>query len=1091
MIRILAFTFLLATGLAGISQPYHFRTYSIEHGLSQSVVNCVFRDSYGYLWAGTQNGLNRFDGYQFTVFQYNPDDSVSLSNNWIYAIAEDKNGDLWIGTKQGLNRYDRQKDNFQRIPHSKNYDGMISSCVYDVIVASTGKIYLNTPPALTMIDPEKKTIRHYPTSFPSDGAVEDNKVPLLEDPEGDIWIGHHNGLTCFHPSKGSFSYFMGAGTGSSMINSKITALGLDGEANIWIGTWGGIFLLEKKQGTLTPLYRDQTRRNLFTSMYVRAFLYTPDGAMWAGTEGAGLLRFRRSGDNALLVDSYNNAVHGLGHNIVLSLTLDRSDNLWAGTLQGISKTDLKPTRFRLYRRDNTTTSVNLLGNVIASIFKNEDGKIWVGNWGQGLNILDRKTGIAEHFSSKHSGNHYIPNDFVHVIFRDENKNIWLGTRDGILVFNRNTRRFVRFHEFFPHSKLPQLQGNRIFKIIQTTDNSYWIASQSGLYHLDHHKTKMDFFTSDASGNRHIGANLIYNIVEDHLGYIWIATINGLDVFHPATGKMTHLRQQTGRNSLCDNFVISLCEDKNGDMWIGTSSFVNKFIRKDSLFLYFDKDDGLCNNNIFEILRDLDDNIWFATGGGLSRFDPATNKFRTYSTEDGLQGPEFNLRACHLSADGEVFFGGMNGFNSFVPGKLHDNPVKPMVVITACYTTKGTFRENLACGGGRVVELSHRDQDFTIEFVGLEFTNPEKNQYAYMLEGISPDWINIGTRRFVPFSNLSPGDYVFRVKCANNDGLWNEDGALLHIRVMPPWWRSGWAFALYLLIPAAILLIWIRRREHRLIEEKKIMEKKVQERTSQIEAKNLEIIQKNETLHQLNTELQALNHTKDRFFSIIAHDLRNPFNSIIGLTDILLQNLNDPPQEKTRKTVADIRETSKHAYDLLQNLLIWARSQTGTLEFTPAPLDLCEMTEENIQLVQGQAARKEIIVVNHVDEPVPFTGDSQMINTILRNLLTNAIKFTPREGKVEVRAKNYDQAVTIEVCDNGIGMAPDIIERIFRIENKFTRKGTEQERGSGLGLILCMEFAERHGGTIRVRSEPGKGSCFEVILRNAGTSGTME
>lgn len=1091
MIRILGFVFLLASGLTGLSQSYRFRTYSIEQGLSQSVVNCVLQDSHGYLWVGTQNGLNRFDGYQFSVFLYNPDDSVSLSNNWIYAIAEDKNGDLWIGTKQGLNRYNRKRDNFQRIPHSSNYGGLISYCVYDVIVASTGIIYLNTTPTLTVIDPERKTIRHYPTNFPSDGVIEDNKIPLLEDSEGDIWVGNNNGLTCFHPTDGRFSYFPGTGTVNSLNSDKITALGQDRAANIWIGTLGGIYLLEKKHGTLTPLYKAQAGRSLFTSLYVRAFLSTPDGSMWAGTEGAGLMRFRRPDPNILLVDSYNNAVHGLGHNIVLSLGLDRSDNLWAGTLQGISKTDLKPTHFRLYRRDNTTASVNLLGNVIASLFKDDDGRIWVGNWGQGLNILDRKSGLVEHFSSRHKGNRYIPNDFVHVIFRDEDKNIWLGTRDGILVFDQNAERFVRFSEFFPHSKLPLLNGNRIFKIIQSSDKSYWIASQSGLYHLDRDKTKIDFFTSEATGNRQIGANLIYNIVEDHLGYIWIATINGLDLFHPPTGKMTHFRQEAERNSLCDNFVISLCEDKNGDMWIGTSSFVNKFVRKDSLFLYFDKDDGLRNNNIFEILRDQEDNLWFTTGGGLSRFDPVTQKFRTYTAEDGLQGPEFNLRACHLSDDGEVFVGGMNGFNSFIPGQLQDNPVKPKVVITACYKSKGTLRENLECREGSLVELSHRDKDFTIEFVGLEFTNPEKNQYAYMLEGISSDWINIGTRRFVPFSNLSPGDYIFRVKCANNDGLWNEDGALLRIRVLPPWWRSGWAIALYLILPAAILVLWIRRREHRLIQEKKIMEKKVQERTRQIEAKNLEILQKNETLNQLNTELRALNHTKDRFFSIIAHDLRNPFNSIIGLTDILLENLTDPPQEKTRKTVGDIREASKHAYDLLQNLLIWARSQTGTLEFTPVPLDMCEKIEENIQLVQGQAARKDIIVVNHVDEPIPFMGDSQMINTILRNLLSNAIKFTPREGRVEVRARMSDHAVTLEVCDNGIGMTPDITDRIFRIENKFTRKGTEQERGSGLGLILCMEFAERHGGNIMVRSEPGKGSCFEVILHNAAQSASME
>jgi len=450
-------------------------------------------------------------------------------------------------------------------------------------------------------------------------------------------------------------------------------------------------------------------------------------------------------------------------------------------------------------------------------------------------------------------------------------------------------------------------------------------------------------------------------------------------------------------------------------------------------------------------------------------------------DEGLQSQEFNLRACYVSDDGEVFLGGMNGFNSFYPGLIRDNPYIPEIMITACYKSVKDGKVYLDFSKDQEVVLNYSDQAFAIDFVALEFTNPDKNQYAYKLEGLSNDWINIGNRRFVPFSNLSPGEYIFRVKGSNNDGKWNEKGSTLKIVILPPWWRSWWAWTAYIVIILGILMIYIRIRERKLVQERNLLEKKVQERTLQIENKNQEILQKNETLNLLNSELKALNQTKDKFFSIIAHDLRNPFNSIIGLSDIILLKPENSDSEKTRRTIFDIRESSKHAYDLLQNLLIWARSQTGNLEFKPVNLDLTERIQENLDLVKGQAARKNITLTTENTYSVKIIGDVQMIDTILRNLLTNAIKFTPRDGQVTVSIEKLLGFVSILVRDNGIGIAPEILSQLFQVELKQTRRGTEKERGTGLGLILCKEFIEKHGGSIAIESEPGKGSCFKITL----------
>lgn len=1072
----------LLYGIAAEARQYLFHNYSIEEGLSQSVVNCMYQDTRGFLWIGTQNGLNRFNGYDFTQFLYNPDDTNSISNNWIYAINGDKEGNLWIGTKNGINKYIPAENRFVRIPYTTGYISTVSRCAYDIMVSRSGLIYINTPPVLSVHDPVKMTIVHYQTELRYLGAVNDNRIPLMEDADGSVWMGSTSGLACFDPRTHTFTYFLhDAAQPGSISNDNITALCQDRNGKIWVGTSDGLNIIDKKRGIIYrfPLRGSEPSDN--NSRFIRALIQDPDGSIWVGTEGAGLIRISTEQNRYRVADCYTASRHGLGHDIVLTLAIDRSLNLLAGTLQGISKTDLKPTKFRLYRRDNTSSSVDLSGNVIASIYKDEGGLLWIGTWGQGLNRYNRETGSVERFSMSLPGNHYLTNDFVHVIFRDKEKNIWIGTRDGLHVFDAKNRRFIRLKEFFKAPMVPDFRGMRICMVIAGRDGSYWIGTQSGLYRILPGWSATEVFTADSPPHHRIGGNLIYCIREDHEGKIWIATLNGLDVYDPVSLKMTHFRKNESKNSLCDNFVISLCEDENGDMWIGTGSYVNKYVRKDSTFLYYAKKDGLPNNNIFEILRDHQNTMWFATGSGLSRFDKATGTFRTYTVDEGLQSPEFNIRACFNSPDGEVFFGGMNGLNSFYPEQLGDNLNIPEILITAVYKSTRMGKEYVEPDRNGTVVLQHSDQTFTIEFVALEYTNPEKNQYAYTLEGLSNGWVHIGNRRFVPFTNLPPGEYTFRVKGSNNDGVWNQAGRSIRILILPPWWRSWWAWTIYGLILVGIIIVYIRLRERKLRQERDILENKIHERTLQIEKKNLEIVQKNETLNNLNSELTALNVTKDKFFSIIAHDLRNPFNSIIGLTDIVLGNLDSPDIPKIRKSVGDIRDASRHAFDLLQNLLIWGRSQTGNLDFKPVAFDLAERIQENIDLVAGQATRKNITLRSDITDLIVVQGDVQMINTIFRNLLTNAIKFTAREGEVVVSACISDSICRVSVKDTGTGIAPEIMNKLFHIESKYTRKGTEQERGTGLGLILCKEFVEKHGGNITVITEPKKGSCFTVTL----------
>jgi len=1066
--RLLLISFLLLP-LAVLPQQYFFSTYSLGEGLSQSVVNCLYQDSRGFIWAGTQNGLNKFNGYTFEVYSYNPSDTNSLSNNWIYSIAEDRGGDLWICTKSGLNRFIRKENRFQRIHYANGYPRDVINYPYDAIVSSDGKILINTPPVLTIYDPGKETFTHFTSTLEYDSSVKDNRIPLLEDTNGLIWMGSTRGLTCFDRKSKTFRFFPAdPGRKNAISDNTVTALFEDHRGDVWAGTANGLNRYDKKTGLFTAYYHEPGNPFSLSHNFIRSVVEDNRGNFWIGTEGGGLNKLSFVKEDQPFFEDFTSENNQLSHNIVNSLFIDRSENLWVGTLQGISKTDLKKHKFNLYRRSDSPYSVDFLGNVIASIYKDREGILWIGNWGQGLNLFDRRTGHVEHYSTRQEGNQRLTNDFVHVVFGDKDHRIWIGTRDGIFIFDQGKHRFLRMNAYFKNNRLPDLKGVRIFMIIQDRVGNYWIGTQNGLYRVSTLNGTSEHFSEQADESHRISSNLVYSLLEDRDGFIWIATLNGLDAYDPHSGKLSHFRKTEGSsNALCDNFVISLCEDHTGAIWIGTSTYVNRFTKKDSLFTYFSQESGLPNNRIFEILEDGLHNIWFATGNGLSRFDSVSQTFRTYTVQEGLQGPEFNLRASFRSEDGEMFFGGMNGFNSFYPDSIRDNPFIPPIVFTSFYTIIGGIKKFRDVRDTQEVVLDYNENTFTMEFAALEYTNPGNNRYAYRLEGVSDEWIDLGNRRFVPFTNLPAGEYRFTVRGCNNDGKWNETGKSLCIVIHPPWWRSWPAYVAYFVFLVILVILYIKWRERNLIRQRTVLEEKVEERTYQIE--------------QQKKELEHLNATKDKFFSIIAHDLRSPFHSILAFSEILLSDFRNFDADKIEKQLNYIKDAANQTYELLQNLLFWARSQTGTMEFNPVPFNLDERIGENISLVKAQAEKKSIGITQSGAEGKTALGDVNMIDTVLRNLLTNALKFTPKGGTVSVLVKESGDQLEIAVKDSGVGIAPENIAKIFRVDSKFTKHGTENERGTGLGLILCKEFVGLHGSTIHVESEPGRGSEFSFFL----------
>jgi ligand-binding sensor domain-containing protein/serine phosphatase RsbU (regulator of sigma subunit) len=833
--RILFLSALFAMSFRLYGQEYEFSHLGQKEGLSQSVVNCIFQDSQGFLWFGTQNGLNRFDGYDFGNFLKNPSDPSSLIDNWVYAICEDNSGNLWIGTKKGLAKYNRKSNKFQEVEYKPKGRFIPNNTVNSLCTSSDGKILVNTNGMLIIIEPETLNCSHFQTNFPEDRSIFDQSRPIIEDKHGNIWFGTNSGLCKFTRKTSKFSYFK-VDPEQVLSGSDINALFEDFNGNIWVGTNIGLRLLNPVDNKVLNI--NQILKNKELNYPVKAITRSIDGYIWIATENGGLGRLQFNGQQADLQYFVNdpNKLNALTHNIVYSLFIDKSDILWIGTLNGISKLDLKKKKFNLYRKSNSPNSINLTDN--------EDGLIWIGTWGAGLNLFNRKTGQIIHYTSKYQDYRNIPNDFVHVVFKDEQKRIWIGTRNGLCIFDPKTKRFTDYRHIFQNSNFPDFSNIRIYCIRQSKNKNIMVGTGNGLYILNLTTGKTNSFFAE---NSTISGNLVYSVLEDSEQEIWIGTTNGLDRYNPKKGIFKHYKKNSDKtNSIIDNFVVSLCLASDGNIWIGTNSGLCSLDKKTEKFKFFTE---FPNNVVYDILEDNQANLWLSSGIGLTKFNSKTAEFTNFGIEDGLQSMEFNIKACFKSGDGEMFFGGMNGFNSFYPDSIQKSHFIPKVAITAIIKENQFGKQPIIFYGDDIIKLTHHDYALSIDFASLDFTHPEKNKYAYEMIGLSDKRIDYGNSRHVTFLNLPAGDYEFKVYGSNSDGIWNNVPAIVRIRVLPPWWRSNYAYLVYVVLIVLIIFIYIKFREKRLKYEKRILEERVEDRTR-------EIMQQKDEIEEQKDEIQA-------------------------------------------------------------------------------------------------------------------------------------------------------------------------------------------------------------------------------------------
>lgn len=854
-----------AIGSTALTQQHdiRFERLSIEDGLSQSSVYCILQDSRGFMWFGTDDGLNRYDGYHFTIYRHDPEDPHSISHNVVRALYEDRTGTLWIGTEGGgLNRFDRNTEQFIHYQHDPSNPKSLSHNAVSVIYEDhTSTLWIGTwGGGLDDFDRRTQTFIHYqPDQEDPESISTDQILSIYEDRAGTLWVGTwESGLERLEAratldSPGRFRHYQNDPENpDSLSHNSIWTIYEERNGMLWLGTeGGGLEKFDPKSGKCSHYRSDPEDPYSLSSDDIRVVYKDQAGTLWVGTFGGGLNKFdRQTGQFIRYLPDPSNP-HSLSHEEIRTIYEDRSGMIWVGTnLGGISKFNRKP-KFISYQNDPGTAN-SLNDNLVFSFYEDQGGILWIGTWDGGLNRFDRKNGQFTHYQHDPKDDSSISENAIPAIYEDQRGNLWVATWDGGLNrLDRTTGHFTHYRHNPDDSA--SLSSDKLSWIYEDRSGALWIGTAFGdLNRFDYETQQFTRYMTDPDNTLQLTDNVIYAIYEDQTGAFWIGSNGGgFAEFDRKTGQiLRYVNDPEDPASLSNNAVYALCEDQHGQLWIGTAGGLNKFDRSTKTFRHYTVKHGLPNNVIYGILEDSRGHLWLSTNRGIAEFDPQTETSKNYTVRDGLQSNEFNDGAYYKSRSGEMFFGGVNGFNAFFPEQIKDNPHIPPVVITDFQIFNKSVPIGAMLDGRTILErsimetnaltLSYRDSVISFEFTALDYVIPQKNHYAYQLEGFDADWNYISGRRFVTYTNLPAGNYTFRVKAANNDGVWNEDGDMIRLAITPPFWETWWFQTLAILAIAGTLsgVYYVRMQSIKM--QKHQLEVQVAERTHELHSSLVQV-----------------------------------------------------------------------------------------------------------------------------------------------------------------------------------------------------------------------------------------------------------
>ena len=1046
--RSLPLSFLLCLAFFARAQHhYDFKHLNIENGLSQSAVLAIAQDANGFIWFGTRFGLNKYNSRSFKVYQSNANDSTSLADSYVISLLKAKDGTLWVGTISGLNRYNENKDNFERFVHHDKVPSSISSnTVACIFQDSKARLWIGTSNGLNLWLPKKKAFM----SFLQDDEAPHTIYTIAEDHNGTIWMGTSKGLMNMTITNGK-AKFKFIKSFSEQINrandNHVTSMIEDRNQNLWIGTkQTGLSKLNLATGAMTTYTYSSLNPNGICSNNIRKMVMDTEGKLWIATiHGINVYNPANASFATLQNEPENQA--SLSQNSVYDIFQDKQGIIWIGTYYGgINIVYPNYTPFKVYK---SALKNGLSSNVVGPIIEDNSHNLWIGTDGEGLNYFDRQSRTYTHYKYSPNIPSSLSSNLVKAILKDRQNRIWVGTHLGGLNLFMPGKGFRRFTN--RKNDPTSLSNNEITFLFEDSYARFWVGTNGGLNSFDPGTGK---FRLSSSVDRW---SAIYYVFEDSKRNIWVSSNTGLYLLKSNSTAFVKLKDPLiDKKTFSLDRINCITEDKTGNLLFGTlRKGLLKLNAKTKKYSLTTTKSGLPSDNIMAILEDKQQNLWISTDNGLCSYNPAKNTFKTYNIEDDLPGNEFNYRSALIDSKGEFFFGGLNGLISFFPSQIRANKLVPKAI----FTDLKLFNKTVHLGDESGLlhnNISHTpsivfnsDQNvFSIDFTILNFIKSDKNRYAYKLEGFEKNW-NYVSVPSASYTNLSPGSYTLLVKGSNNDGVWTASSSSLRIKVLPPFYRTWWAYAIYAALLIGILLLLLR---YLLVKALLRKEKEMNE-------------------HKLS------------FFTHISHEIRTPLTLIVGPLEHLIENAKDDPA--LNKELQPIKNNADRLMNLVTELLDFRKAETGKMTLQVSPGNMVKFSKEIFMAFQNMAIAQQIAYTFETDQDdIELYFDKMQLEKVLFNLLSNAFKFSNNGGKISVRIEQQRDWVYLHVTDNGKGIPADKKDSLF---TDFYQANPSTNIGTGLGLSLSKSIVELHHGHIDFESTPqneGKPglTCFTISLQ---------
>ncbi|WP_029284670.1 hybrid sensor histidine kinase/response regulator transcription factor [Pedobacter sp. R20-19] len=1038
------------------AQKIFFRHYTVSDGLCANTIWDIEQDDQGYMWFGTKYGLSRFDGYDFKSFQFQKGIPGSLGNNFIRKIFKYDAKTFWIGTDEGIYIFNLETEKFSLFKPLQHF------FINDVIRARNGDIWIATKEkgVFVYVPKSQKIKRFNTTSSPSIASNEVSKI--LQDDAGEIWMGTYGkGIDVLNPKNNQIRQYNTSSPSAKLSSNVILDLYKDSNGDIWIGTMAGGLNFWNKRTKQFTIYQ-KSSGNSISDNIVRAIYEPKPGYICLGTE-KGLNIFDRKNDRFTIYQKKNHDPFSINDDAVYKVFKDREGGIWIGTyFGGLNYYHEGSSGFEFYYPSGVKNSLS--GNAVSAFLETKPGQMWIGTEDGGLNYFNTTDKSFRKFPFS-AGQDSLSYHNIHALYQDKTGNIWIGMyTGGVNILNPRTGKIRRYKS--DPANPASLSDNSVYSIDEDRQGRIWVSTISGLNLYDQQN---DRFIRIKGKN--LDKSCIYQVYQDENQVIWIATYDNGLIRMDRNNHLTQYAYSQKPGSISSNKVICMLYDGEGNLWLGTDgSGLNVLNIKTGKFKAFDEENWIRSAVIYGIVKDQAGKLWFSTNNGIFEYNPKTKTKRSFGKWDNLQSQQYNYKAYYKDSSGKLYFGGINGFNAFLPADVKSSPAIPKV----SFTNFQLFNKDLDLNDSNSplkqsinytseIILKHHQSVLSIEYASLSFIAPNKLQYAFKMEGFDKGWNNVGSQRKATYTNLPAGEYHFQVKVIDDLGTGVGEVSSIKIKILPPFYKTITAYILYL-IALVSGAIWLRRY---------VYEK--ERKRNEIKLERLK-----------NKSEQDFYKQKIEFFTAMAHEVRTPLSLIIApLEQLLTQKKKDP---ESMEQLLVMEENSDRLLTLVNQLLDFRRIESDIFEIHPEPLELIYLINSIRDRFSPIATKKglEFSVVSAFQK-LDIHADPEALMKILSNLLINAFKFARKKLEIKINdlqvAANGEEMISISVEDDGIGIPKAQLDSIFK---KFFKVSTEEHQytnlgGTGIGLALAKSLTEKHGGQLEVQSEEGLKTIFTVLI----------